>query len=319
MKTTIECLSTRLFPKNQGASAYQITGIASRCDWVVLSDTKKPQVTLHKNIATGSPRHIFLSLRDPFIAIRHFVERVLPTILEPFILISGSEDVTVPQQIDKRWRSYNAEEQGLIAHLLNHPLLSVWFAENLQDGSHHKFRPFPLGMVFINNQSHEITVPEVMPLHARPLRILCAHRVRPGPQWKMRRQVTKLAQTDWAKWCTVLEEEVNEERFLELMEQHSFVLCVDGGGIDPSPKAWQATLHGAIPIIRETPLQKAYEKLPVVMLPAWQSQHITGDFLRQWVVTTGVKQLQTGGRKITLERLGIDYWWDQISSCVPND
>lgn len=37
---------------------------------------------------------------------------------------------------------------------------------------------------------------------------------------------------------------------MRLMQSHAFVLCAEGGGVDPSPKAWQAILHGAIPIIR---------------------------------------------------------------------
>lgn len=316
MKPTIECLSTRLFPKNQGAPAYQITGIASRCDWAVLSDRHAPQTALHKNVTAPNPRHIFLSLREPFVAIRYFVEQILPQISAPFILISGSEDVTMPYQVDKRWRAYDAREQGLIAQLLDHPLLKVWFAENLQDGSHPKFRALPLGMVFTENQTHQIVVPEVQPLRARPLRVLCAHRIRTGPQWDMRRRVTRLAQTDWSKWCTVLDEEVSEKEFLKLVEQHSFVLCVDGGGVDPSPKAWQTILHGAIPIIRETALYEAYKQLSIVAIPDWQAPHITEENLTRWAAEACSKQVLTGSRQTVLERLGIDYWWDQIASCV---
>ena len=37
-----EPLSTRLFPKNAGASTYRLTGLAAMCDWVILSDNKVP-------------------------------------------------------------------------------------------------------------------------------------------------------------------------------------------------------------------------------------------------------------------------------------
>ncbi|MEN9063000.1 hypothetical protein [Ponticoccus litoralis] len=35
-------LTTRLFPKAGGADRYRISGLAARCDWVVLSDTQPP-------------------------------------------------------------------------------------------------------------------------------------------------------------------------------------------------------------------------------------------------------------------------------------
>ena len=34
----IQIQNTLLFPKNQGAHAYQLTGIAAHCDWVLLTD-----------------------------------------------------------------------------------------------------------------------------------------------------------------------------------------------------------------------------------------------------------------------------------------
>ena len=50
-----EVLSTRLFPKGQGADAYRLTGVAARCDWVLLSDTAAPEVALARRV-DGPPR-----------------------------------------------------------------------------------------------------------------------------------------------------------------------------------------------------------------------------------------------------------------------
>ncbi|MBV1863480.1 MAG: hypothetical protein KUG74_03505 [Rhodobacteraceae bacterium] len=314
MEDTIKSLSTRLFPKNHGASAYQVSGIAARCDWVVLTDWHQPKTMLHQNVSTTQPQHIFLSLREPFTAIRYFVEQIIPGLSAPFVLVSGSEDVTVPHQIDQRWRPFNAQERSLIEYLLGHPLLLHWFAENLDDNSHPRMSPLPLGMVFTNNYVQELAVPEIRPLRDRQPRILCAHRARPGPQWDIRREVSRLARTEWKQWCTVLDEEVSEDTFLDLVQQHAFVLCVEGGGIDPSPKAWQTILYGAVPIIRATPLQAAYRQLPVALIPDWQSQHITKAKLDQWFNDPSLHQELNANRKKTLERLGIDYWWHQIAA-----
>ena len=59
----IESQQTRLFPKNLGADKYVLTGIAKKCDWVVLSDTQSPKAHLIKNLPGNYPKTIFLSLR----------------------------------------------------------------------------------------------------------------------------------------------------------------------------------------------------------------------------------------------------------------
>lgn len=66
------------------------------------------------------------------------------------------------------------------------------------------------------------------------------------------------------------------------MGAHSFVLCVEGGGVDPSPKAWQVLEQGAIPIIRSHSLTEAYRRHPVVIAPDWASEHISAEKLQHW-------------------------------------
>jgi hypothetical protein len=309
----LQVLSTRLFPKNQGAHAYRLTGIAARCDWVVLSDTNAPKVTVVKRAGANAPRHVFISLRAPFDALAYFMDDVLPTIEGPFVLVSGSEDVTLPNQLDCRWRGFTAEESGRIAALLDDPRLVRWFAENLDDRSHPKFLPLPLGMVFPDSaHSHSVGVPVVTPLEQRPLRILCAHRVREGPQWDTRRKVTKLCRDELADFCTVLEEDVPEEAYVKLLESHAFVICAQGGGIDPSPKAWQCVLHGAVPIVQSTALDPAYDRLPVAYVPEWTAPALQPAILRNWLAERAPAFDVAANREAVLERLGIDYWWALI-------
>ena len=42
---------------------------------------------------------------------------------------------------------------------------------------------------------------------------------------------------------------VSRREYLALVASVPFVACVHGGGLDPSPKAWEALLVGTIPII----------------------------------------------------------------------
>ncbi len=78
--------------------------------------------------------------------------------------------------------------------------------------------------------------------------------------------------------------------FISAVAQHPFLLCLHGGGADPSPKAWEAVLTGAfrnlpsvmrslfnarqflfcsagtIPIIEHSALDDAYSQLPVAFV-----------------------------------------------------
>ena len=309
--------SVRLFPRGRGASQYKSTGIASRCDWVIHSDNGEPNFELRRQRETKTPRHIFLSLRAPFFAVEYFANEVLPHLTSPFVLISGSEDVTVPQQCDKRWRAYNERESDAFIRILDHKLLTRWFAENLVDGDDSRFTPLPTGVVFEDSTaSHRITRPNPPQLIERPLRILCGHRVRKGEQWSLRRSVTSMARQDWARWCTVIEDEIPSNEFLQLMSSHAFVLCVEGGGVDPSPKAWQAILHGAIPIIRHSALAPAYRELPVAFVDEWTPEAITFERLEAWRRDLAPAHDIHENRIETVRRLSLDYWWDKIEDAA---
>ncbi len=54
--------------------------------------------------------------------------------------------------------------------------------------------------------------------------------------------------------------------FIDFLVQYPFIACVRGGGIDPSPKAWEAMLVGTIPIIQHGTIDDAYERLPVMFV-----------------------------------------------------
>lgn len=310
--------STRLFPKNHGATAYAITGIAAYCDWILLSDCSGLRTYLHHNRNTNNPRFIFLSLRSPFDAIQTFAQEVLPQLGQPFILISGSEDITLPKQTDTRWRKYNKAEAEMIDLIMNHSLLEHWYIENLDSDTHPRCSPLPLGMVFPHGAVAEVTVPSVPALSTRSLNVFCSHRHREGPQWQPRRDVSALARsTTWREFCTVLDDEISETDFQSELKRHSFVLCVEGGGLDPSPKAWESILHGAIPIIRKTALARAYGHLPVVMVDQWNINSISISRLKAWRNILSPWYDDPERRREVLKRLSIDYWWKAIATREP--
>jgi len=312
-------LSTRLFPKFKGAEAYALTGIAARCDWVVLSDRDEPRVADRLRTDIANVRTVFVSLRSHEVALEHFLDHVLPRLTAPFVLVSGSEDVTLPNQTDKRWPAMPEALRDRLLEALDHPLLLQWFCENLDEAAHPKLRPLPLGMVFPEAMADPVlTVPEWGGAGQRHRRILCAHRVRDGAQWDIRKQVTALAKTHWRSFVTVLEDPVGEDEFEALIRAHAFVLCVEGGGLDPSPKAWQTLLNGAVPIIRKTPVAAAYADFPLVQVDAWQADALSAGQLDEWFEVHFRSGRVNARRQEIINRLGLDYWWAQIEAGLPD-
>lgn len=315
MPARLDVQTTRLFPKHKGATAYRLEGIAARCDWVLMTDHHSPITELRRPGRQEAPRTVYLSLRSPFTAITAFADEVLPKLTAPFVLVSGSEDVTVPRQTDARWRAFDAGEQDRIARILAHPRLCHWFAENLSDAGHPRLSPLPLGLVFADGRPADgVPFPRVPPVSSRPLRVLVAHRVREGAQWQTRRKVSSLARTAWAEFCTIPEGEIAPEAYERLVQEHAFVLCAQGGGVDPSPKAWQALQFGAIPIVQRGPLDEAYAQLPVAFVDDWSTNSLSLDVLARWQSDLAPRLEGEGARERLHERLGIDYWWRRIEA-----
>lgn len=312
--------NTRLFPKNLGAAAYELTGVAALCDWAIMCNSKEDDFEgdvegdfyVHGDLSRP-PRTVFLSMRGFFSSIPYFYKEVLPKIESRFILITGSEDLTIPNQTDKRWRAFRPDEKEMIYRILADDRLVHWFAEN-RDTVLPKMSTLPIGYVFKGQQKNPVAIetrPRV-PVSARPLRALCCHWIRPSPQWDTRRRVTKLSTERFSEFVTVVEQGVSEAEFLGLIEEHAFVLCVQGGGIDPSPKAWTAIANGSIPIIASSPLNDAYSQLPVTFVDGWDENTLSEKKLREWLHRLAPFYDNPEMRLEVLERLQLDYWWGKI-------
>lgn len=306
---------TRLFPKNQGADRVIINGLAAKCDWVLLSDHKAPETLLVKQRNIDAPNTIFISFRNVYPALAYLYEHVLPQVSSPFIIISGSEDTTFPEQIDKRRRAFNEEENELIENILDNPKLIRWFTENLSSNSHSKLSSIPLGLVYPNSkQNPSLPWETVPPTHSRPNKVLCAHRVREDNQWDLRKRVTNIASSEWQPFCQILDKELSERTFLTLCKTVSFVVCVEGGGLDPAPKVIHSILMGAIPIIKRSPTSEAYAELPVAFVDDWTSTAIDEKKLEHWKKQLSHWYDEPDKRIEVLKKLDIEYWWNKLNA-----
>ena len=76
----------------------------------------------------------------------------------------------------------------------------------------------------------------------------------------------------------------NKEAWLSILKRYPLIICPHGGGLDPSPKAWEALCLGCIPIIKHSALDDIYSEFPVVFVDDWNEDTITMDNMKKWTI-----------------------------------
>lgn len=256
-------------------------GIAAEADWALMVPCMfgKPDI---------SPRIIYVHSA----MLPHFVGSPLRFMntTDRFVLVSAGLDMTVPRQIDQRYkqslRGFGGNDGGQFFRILvEHPMIIHWFAEN-RDVLHPKLSTLPTGMSTGTNPDNSLeNLPDpstLIPVTKRPMKIFSSDRVRTGTgQWALRGEIRQLC-LSLPDICLTPPDNgggngIDRIEYLKLLVSVPFVACVQGGGVDPSPKAWEAVLAGAIPIIQSSWVDDAYEQLPLVIIDDWHSIFNTSD------------------------------------------
>lgn len=260
------------------------------------------------------PKIVFVKADPQYIS--EFYERYLPLIKQNtrFTLITGDSDATLPLQVDLRFGSYeNSGIHAILRSLHDDKRLFRWYSQNL-DSAWDKITPIPLGFWESGGTGllrMALRQDPGSPIRARTLKVFCAHRHREGPQWQKRKLVSERAQGDW-KECVDFYESVPPADFFTTICDYPFVMCVGGGGLDPSPKAWTALLAGAIPIIENNPTTMAYRDLPVIFVDSWDDLELNTTLLREWVDRLAPHFELPELRMAVLEKLSMGYWLKRI-------
>jgi len=227
-----------------------------------------------------------------------------------FVLITGDSDFTLPRQVDQRAPGHDESMIAMLRSIHDDPRLAHWFAQNL-DEAWPGISPIPLGFWEKGGTSlyRQVLKAQADPpaIGSRPLRVLCAHRMRTGPQWSKRQSVTQKALGEWAS-IVDYKDEIPASDFFDVISGYPFVMCVGGGGLDPSPKAWTALLAGCIPMMEMNATTKAYENLPVVYVEDWDRLDLSIDVLRSWLERLSPHFDQPELRRAVLEQLSMGHW-----------
>lgn len=301
-------------------------GFQARCDWVIGSRQSHYHL-MPSNRAWGeaskAPRTIFV--RTDLVSF--FATEILPCLTHKFVLITGDHDATLPRQVDKRYPRYL--DRAIWQELLASPLLLHIFAENLDEAGGDKVSGIPLGVnptEFPNFDGNFLIakIPSHVPnLAERPLKMQNVDRQRPQvqnthgimtDQFVERRRVLERCRLNWTDFC--VHRSLSKETFFENLREYPFVQCVHGGGLDPSPKAFEAMLSGTIPIIQHYPGDDAYRELPIVFVDDWEVETITAERLAAWRDKLAPYYEQPELRADVLHRLSSAYWWGKVESVL---
>lgn len=230
----------------------------------------------------------------------------------------GSEDCTFPRQSDIRWRSFSDSEIAKFRKVMGRGNAS-WFVENLDT-------PFPgveavPGGLLGNGPMQTwrvVTDGGFVEKRRHGKLVLISHRIRSDPQYDSRRKVTELGEGAWSSFSHVIRPvedenltgtEMDITEWRRLARQYSFVACVEGGGLSPSPKFFDVLVGKSIPIIRESAISPVHELLPCVVVPRWEDTVLTEHFLLD-------KLAEIRGRwkswSSVFDRLTDSYWADHV-------
>lgn len=285
-------------------------GLARACDWVVYCERRQCQDVEEASLLQRDhgelPSTVFVHARLG--AMRFFLACVLPRLSRRFVLITGNADSTVPVQVDQRWQPWSATAMGsTFTHVLQHPLLVHWFAENLDTSDVPRLSPLPTG----DYNPHKATTRPIN-LSKLPLRVLCVNRVHSdSPEWGKRRRVLALCNSTWKAFADA-PGPIDPDEYSNTLARYPFTMCVQGGGLDPSPQAWQAIMAGSIPIMEYSPLFDAYARLPVAWVPGWKKRTLSTAQLERWLGELREYYEDPQLRRQTLFLLTEKYWWSEV-------
>ncbi|CAK0848833.1 unnamed protein product [Prorocentrum cordatum] len=307
-----------------------LVSIGAMCDWLFIENMAGPRFPLQFVKVRSPPRTVFLDLRfDLRKMIRLLKNDVFPYIDKPVVVLTTSQDRTIPRQRDRRFGNITGVMLRSFARLLDDRLIERWVTENFDDSTFHdKLAGIPTGLYTPNceiaGQANQDCSQEwwsvikagwLVPLSQRPLTVSCNGRrhdeeatgqftdrvnalnnCRPGGSWG-----------DFSEFRG----EMLSNQFAAWWQNHSFVLCPHGGGLDPSPRTFMAIASGTIPIVQSTPgLDTVYCQLPVAFVRDWEPASISVEKLQRWRDYLAPQYEDPELVAKVIARLTMKHWWE---------
>ena len=282
-------------------------GIAGYSDWIFVS----------------KPDGLFGSTLDPKVVYVHtkllgeFAEKVVAHIPGGFILVSSCNDYTIPFNVDLRFGYGNLMHMDAWNALIESKKVVHWFAEN-HYWTHPKVSTLPIGASMAMDSPDYPDYPkDALPLERRSAKVVVTDKIHDtGAQWEDRRRVLKACEERPEICDSTGGKLFSHQGWAQQVSEHQFIACGHGGGLDPSPKAWESIKIGTIPIIEENPLIDAYGMLPIAWvkdLKAFMLWPNVSTVLANWLKELGPYYVPNSSlRNRTLNQLTGRYWYHVI-------
>jgi hypothetical protein len=275
----ISILLSSLWADDRGSSFPYITGDTFRAyaDFIV-DETEVP--FFPERVSKGNTIFVKTDYLETFFTQLH------PLIPEPYILLTHNSDFPAP---------------GHYGPMLEDPKLIVWFAQNVENFSHPKLHPLPIG---IANRRWEHGNPSVFDevrsrLFSKEIPLYMNFTV----------------QNCFSERLGIYNRFINEpfcvaaptkrmEEYLADLAKSCFVLSPRGNGLD-CHRTWEALYLRAIPIVRTSSIDSLFEGLPVIIIEDWKE--VTESFLEK-------KYQEMESKPYQWEKLDAGYWFALIDS-----
>ena len=196
----------------------------------------------------------------------NFVRGALPTIREPFVLVTTDGDSLVPSDIPA----------ATVESLLDSPWLVSWHTQNHDGHPHPKFAPLPIGIDLHTPRfctGPRRLVADLQRIRARrcsldqlPLRVFCDLEVNLNSEERCR-AVKALRNYDHVDF---LGKPISQSAIWRRYAEYPFVLSVAGNGLD-CHRTWELLYLGAIVITKTSSLDSLFDGLPVVIVEDWNA------------------------------------------------
>lgn len=302
--------STRRCKGHLSGNLYGVSGLSKLCDTVVRASPDGRlqffRESKHPSVVMLYPTDMNYTNIINWLSTKVSRER-------PVAVVVAGEDQTFPVQIDSRYPSNGSTGLELAGEIVKHESVRRVFAENL-DSEVAGVTPIPTGILpskYSGSTIRKIDLTTFPKLIDCSRLVFVAHRTRSGQQWEARAKVDELASNYWQDFCTILTEEIPIGAYRRQLARHPFTLCVEGGGLDPSPKAFEALLAGSIPIIRHNPASQSYKELPVLFVHEWTASSLSAELLLDEYEL--LKERWQGKWHEVIHLMSQDYWWRTIS------